>query len=246
MVEAGWSVVNPVLDCGRRYRRGNFPNYASGSWDREKPTILERDGRRWRNFEEYLGRRHWRNQRSTRLFPASEWTSSVVSERVFPSRDYSELGEIVSKFWRELRPGRDRLFRNRGAGASWTCRDVQPFPGSSKQSRLAKQIRLPATLLIKRLGSECMGHRALASQRSGCAQTGSAVGWKSGLSSRRGTRVGPEAGLFLEWAASTWSLPAKAGTWIRAAGGVARSNCCASSKALRACQLRDAHLRGPD
>jgi glucose-6-phosphate 1-dehydrogenase len=53
MVEAGWCVVSPVLDVWRALPPRNFPNYAAGSWGpRDADELLERDGRRWRNFEE--------------------------------------------------------------------------------------------------------------------------------------------------------------------------------------------------
>jgi len=52
MVEAGWSVVNPVLDVWKALPPRNFPNYPAGAWGpRESDELLERDGRRWRNFE---------------------------------------------------------------------------------------------------------------------------------------------------------------------------------------------------
>ena len=52
MVEAGWAVVNPMLDLWRALPPRNFPNYASGTWGpKEAEELLERDGRRWRNFE---------------------------------------------------------------------------------------------------------------------------------------------------------------------------------------------------
>jgi glucose-6-phosphate 1-dehydrogenase len=52
MVEAGWSIVNPVLDVWKALPPRNFPNYPSGSWGpKESEELMERDGRRWRNFE---------------------------------------------------------------------------------------------------------------------------------------------------------------------------------------------------
>ncbi len=52
MVEAGWSVVNPVLDVWKALPPRHFPNYAAGTWGpREADDLMERDGRRWRNFE---------------------------------------------------------------------------------------------------------------------------------------------------------------------------------------------------
>jgi glucose-6-phosphate 1-dehydrogenase len=52
MVEAGWSVVNPILDLWKALPPRNFPNYAAGTWGpKDADELLERDGRRWRNFE---------------------------------------------------------------------------------------------------------------------------------------------------------------------------------------------------
>jgi len=52
MVEAGWSVVNPILNLWKALPPRNFPNYASGTWGpKEADELLERDGRSWRNFE---------------------------------------------------------------------------------------------------------------------------------------------------------------------------------------------------
>jgi glucose-6-phosphate 1-dehydrogenase len=52
MVEAGWSVVNPVLDVWRALPPRKFPNYASGSWGpAEADQMLGADGRQWRTIE---------------------------------------------------------------------------------------------------------------------------------------------------------------------------------------------------
>jgi glucose-6-phosphate 1-dehydrogenase len=52
MVEAGWSIVNPVLDVWKALPPRNFPNYRAGAWGpKESDELMERDGRRWRNFE---------------------------------------------------------------------------------------------------------------------------------------------------------------------------------------------------
>ncbi len=52
MVEAGWCVVSPVLDVWRALPPRNFPNYPAGTWGpKDADELLERDGRRWRNFE---------------------------------------------------------------------------------------------------------------------------------------------------------------------------------------------------
>jgi glucose-6-phosphate 1-dehydrogenase len=49
MVEAGWSVVEPVLDVWKALPARMFPNYAAGSWGpKEADDLIKRDGRRWR------------------------------------------------------------------------------------------------------------------------------------------------------------------------------------------------------
>jgi glucose-6-phosphate 1-dehydrogenase len=49
MVEAGWSVVGPIIDVWKALPPRNFPNYAAGSWGpKEADELLKRDGRRWR------------------------------------------------------------------------------------------------------------------------------------------------------------------------------------------------------
>ena len=51
MVEAGWSIVNPVMDVWKALPPRNFPNYPAGTWGpKEADDLLERDGRVWRNF----------------------------------------------------------------------------------------------------------------------------------------------------------------------------------------------------
>jgi len=52
MVEAGWTVVNPILDVWKALPPRNFPNYAAGTWGpQEADELIQRDGahRRWRN-----------------------------------------------------------------------------------------------------------------------------------------------------------------------------------------------------
>jgi len=54
MVEAGWSVVDPVLDVWRALPPRSFPNYRAGSWGpKEADELVERDGRRWRKIHQH-------------------------------------------------------------------------------------------------------------------------------------------------------------------------------------------------
>jgi glucose-6-phosphate 1-dehydrogenase len=50
MVEAGWCVVQPVLDVWKALPPRGFPNYAAGTWGpSEAIELMERSGRSWRN-----------------------------------------------------------------------------------------------------------------------------------------------------------------------------------------------------
>ena len=52
MVEAGWRVVDPILDVWKVLPPRKFPNYAAGSWGpKEADELLGRDEREWRKIE---------------------------------------------------------------------------------------------------------------------------------------------------------------------------------------------------
>jgi glucose-6-phosphate 1-dehydrogenase len=52
MVEAGWNVIEPVLDVWQALPPRSFPNYAAGAWGpKEADELLERDGREWRPID---------------------------------------------------------------------------------------------------------------------------------------------------------------------------------------------------
>ena len=53
MVEAGWKVIQPILDVWHAIPPRGFPNYPAGSWGPiEAEELLERDGREWRRIGE--------------------------------------------------------------------------------------------------------------------------------------------------------------------------------------------------
>src|SRR5271168_1193890 len=85
----------------------------------------------------------------------------LISERVFPSRDYSELGEIVSQFL----DGTATRPEVACFGIAGPVRDgrveTSNLPWIIEQSRLAEQIHLPATLLINDLEASAWGVGAL-------------------------------------------------------------------------------------
>jgi glucose-6-phosphate 1-dehydrogenase len=50
MVEAGWCVVDPILDVWKALPPRGFPNYSAGSWGpMESDQLMEKEGRHWRN-----------------------------------------------------------------------------------------------------------------------------------------------------------------------------------------------------
>jgi glucose-6-phosphate 1-dehydrogenase len=52
MVDAGWSVITPVLEVWNALPPRSFPNYAAGSWGpKEADEMMRRDGREWRAIE---------------------------------------------------------------------------------------------------------------------------------------------------------------------------------------------------
>jgi glucose-6-phosphate 1-dehydrogenase len=52
MVEAGWTVIDPVLDVWKALPPRRFPNYASGTWGPpESDHLMQADNREWRKIE---------------------------------------------------------------------------------------------------------------------------------------------------------------------------------------------------
>jgi glucose-6-phosphate 1-dehydrogenase len=52
MVEAGWKVVDPVLDVWAALPPRRFPNYPAGTWGpKDADELLERDERQWRKID---------------------------------------------------------------------------------------------------------------------------------------------------------------------------------------------------
>jgi glucose-6-phosphate 1-dehydrogenase len=48
MVEAGWTVVAPILDVWKALPPRDFPNYPAGTWGpKEADALMERSGRQW-------------------------------------------------------------------------------------------------------------------------------------------------------------------------------------------------------
>jgi glucokinase len=88
----------------------------------------------------------------------------MVSEHVFPSREYSELGEIVSKFLSDTGSQPDVACFGIAGPVHNGRVETSNLPWIIEQSRLAKQIHLPSTLLINDLEASAWGIGALSSQ----------------------------------------------------------------------------------
>lgn len=85
----------------------------------------------------------------------------LVSERVFPSREHSELGEIVSRFVNDSGTQPEAACFGIAGPVRNGRVETSNLPWVIEQSRLAKQIHLPATLLINDLEASAWGIGAL-------------------------------------------------------------------------------------
>jgi glucokinase len=88
----------------------------------------------------------------------------MISEQVFPSREYSELGEIVSKFLQDSKSVPEVACFGIAGPVHNGRVETSNLPWVIEQSRLAKQIHLPATFLINDLEANAWGIGALSSQ----------------------------------------------------------------------------------
>jgi len=88
----------------------------------------------------------------------------MISEHIFPSREYSELGEIVSKFLADTGSRPDVACFGIAGPVHNGRVETSNLPWVIEQSRLAKQIHLPATWLINDLEASAWGIGALDSQ----------------------------------------------------------------------------------
>jgi glucokinase len=85
----------------------------------------------------------------------------LVCERVFPSREHSELGEIVTQFLDDSKTRPDAACFGIAGPVRNGRVETSNLPWVIEQSRLAKQIHLPATLLINDLEASAWGIGAL-------------------------------------------------------------------------------------
>jgi glucokinase len=97
-------------------------------------------------------------------FQSHNGTLQMVSERVFPSREHKELGEIVTQFLDESKT-HPQVACFGVAGPVRNGRvETSNLPWVIEQSQLAQQIRLPSTILINDLEASAWGVGALSAR----------------------------------------------------------------------------------
>jgi glucokinase len=94
-------------------------------------------------------------------FQAQNGHFRLVSERTFPSREHSELGEIVCRFLDETGSKPEAACFGIAGPVRNGRVETSNLPWVIEQSRLAQQISLPATLLINDLEASAWGIGAL-------------------------------------------------------------------------------------
>ena len=86
----------------------------------------------------------------------------LVAERIYPSREHRELGEIVTQFLEDSKTRPDAACFGIAGPVRNGRVETSNLPWVVEQSRLANQIHLPSTLLINDLEASAWGIEALA------------------------------------------------------------------------------------
>jgi glucokinase len=140
-------------------------------------------------------------------FQSQNGSLRLVSERIFPSRQYGNLGEIASKFLQESSEHPEvACFGIAGPVRNGRV-ETSNLPWMIEQSSLAEQIHVPATLLINDLEANAWGIGALgAADLTPLNRVAPAIGNQAVIAP--GTGLG-EAGLF--WDGSRHEIYASEG-----------------------------------
>ena len=126
-------------------------------------------------------------------FQPQNGSLQLISEQIFPSREYGGLGEIVVKFLKDSTHPEIACFGIAGPVRNGRV-ETSNLPWTIEQARLAQQIRLPATLLINDLEASAWGIGGLNSKDiTALNQVPQGVGNQAVIAP--GTGLG-EAGLF--------------------------------------------------
>ena len=119
----------------------------------------------------------------------------LVSERIFPSREHKEFGEIVTRFVDESGTHPEAACFGIAGPVRNGRVETSNLPWVIEQSRLANQIHLPSTWLINDLEANAWGIGALSSADLVCLNQGSTTAAGNQAVIAPGTGLG-EAGLF--------------------------------------------------
>ncbi|HEY6769014.1 MAG TPA: glucokinase [Candidatus Sulfotelmatobacter sp.] len=95
-------------------------------------------------------------------FQSSNGHLQLVSERVFPSREHKELGEIVDRFVKESGTRPDAACFGIAGPVRQGRVETSNLPWVVERSQLADQLHVPATLLINDLEASAWGVGGLA------------------------------------------------------------------------------------
>jgi glucokinase len=97
-------------------------------------------------------------------FQPENGTLRLISEKIFPSREYSNLGDIVTKFLEESSDHPEAACFGIAGPVRNGCVETSNLPWTIEQSRLGQQIHIPSTLLINDLEATAWGVGALSSK----------------------------------------------------------------------------------
>lgn len=97
-------------------------------------------------------------------FQPSDGGLQLVSERVFPSRDYQEFGDLVSKFVKDSAAQPDMACFGIAGPVRNGRVETSNLPWVIEQARLGQQINLSSTLLINDLEASAWGIGGLGAQ----------------------------------------------------------------------------------
>ena len=127
----------------------------------------------------------------------------LVSERVFPSREHSELGEIVTQFVDDSGTTPEAACFGIAGPVRNGRVETSNLPWVIEQSRLAKQIHLPATLLINDLEASAWGIGALEADGPGRIESRERPRHRQSGSDRARHRLGRS------WIVLGWNPPSR-------------------------------------
>ncbi len=160
MVEAGWSVVSPLLDVWKASSAAEFPELCRRGVGSERCGRIDRE--RWTPMEEFremilAGDIGGTNSRLA-FFDVADGQLKLVTESIYPSKEARGLDEIVVKFLKAASYKADiATFGIAGPGSQRPRRNVKPAMGR-RVKRLVAELKHRKRLGHQRPRSERLGH----------------------------------------------------------------------------------------